>query len=86
MLQKQIRRLVQLSHCQVPSVLVRHCNYKNNEKKEEKVKYLIVRQGYTKSKSGYMSQGLNPRVAEPRLLMIRSLLTFKVFTGILKTT
>ena len=45
----------------------------------------IARQGYTKSKSGHMSQGLNPRVAEPRLKLICKLLTFIVFTGILKT-
>ena len=44
----------------------------------------IARQGYTKSKSGHMSQGLNPRVAEPRLIIICKLLTFIVFTGIPK--
>ena len=44
-----------------------------------------ARQGYTKSTSGHVSQGLNPRVAEPRLRIICRPLTFIVSTCILKT-
>ena len=45
----------------------------------------IARQGYTKSKGGQMSRGLNPRVAEPRLRIIRKLFTFIVLTCIQET-